>query len=134
MLVGCLWCFEMLLEIAVARFVKNIVLIVIAIVLVPLSVANRHSVSLSLNPFDPQDPRLTISDIPMFWVIFASLGIGIIVGGIGAWAKQGRWRKEARVKRREADKWHQEADQLRERTESQPNTPPGLPGPDSRAA
>lgn len=117
-----------------ARLVKNIVLIVIAIVLVPLSVANRHSVSLSLNPFDPQDPRLTIPDIPMFWVIFASLGVGIIVGGIGAWAKQGRWRKEARVKRREADKWHHEADQLRERAENQPDTPPGLPGPDSRAA
>lgn len=104
------------------RLVKNLILFVIAIVMVPLSVANRHTVSIALNPFDPQDPRLTIPDVPLFWVIFASLGVGIVLGGIGAWAKQGKWRKEARVKRREAAKWHREADQLREQTEvSDPN-------------
>ncbi|POF34121.1 lipopolysaccharide assembly protein LapA domain-containing protein [Roseibium marinum] len=118
------------------RFVKNVILFAIAVVLVPLSVANRHTVSLSLNPFDPQDPRLTLTDIPLFWVIFASLGIGVIVGGLGAWAKQGRWRKEARVKRREADKWHKEADQLREITPAaQPvSGVKGLTGPDNRSA
>lgn len=116
------------------RFIKNIILLAVAIVLVPLSVANRHTVSLSLNPFDPQDPRLTIPDIPLFWVIFASLGVGIVVGGIGAWAKQGRWRKEARIKRREADKWHQEADQLREQADNADPSRPGLPGPNSRHA
>jgi len=122
----------------VTRFIKNIILLAIAVVLVPLSVANRHTVSLSLNPFDPQDPRLTIVDIPLFWVIFASLGVGIIIGGLGSWAKQGRWRKEARVKRREADKWHKEADQLREQTESPTpggsSTAPKLSGPNSRHA
>jgi uncharacterized integral membrane protein len=122
----------------VTRFIKNIILLAIAVVLVPLSVANRHTVSLSLNPFDPQDPRLTIPDIPLFWVIFASLGVGILVGGLGAWAKQGRWRKEARVKRREADKWHREADQLREQTETMTpgavSSAPKLSGPDSRHA
>ncbi|MEP1932212.1 MAG: lipopolysaccharide assembly protein LapA domain-containing protein [Roseibium sp.] len=118
------------------RFIKNVILLAIAVVLVPLSVANRHTVSLSLNPFDPQDPRLTVPDIPLFWIIFASLGIGIIIGGLGAWAKQGRWRKEARVKRREADKWHQEADQLREmNTTGQPlPNAKGLPGPGDRSA
>ena len=118
------------------RFIKNMILLAIAVILVPLSVANRHTVSLSLNPFDPQDPRLTVTDVPLFWIIFASLGIGIIVGGIGAWAKQGRWRKEARIKRREADKWHKEADQLREMNtagEPLPNTQ-GLPGPGNRSA
>ncbi|CTQ54525.1 hypothetical protein LP7551_03059 [Roseibium album] len=119
-----------------SRFVKNVILFAIAVVLVPLSVANRHTVSLSLNPFDPLDPRLTITEIPLFWIIFASLGIGIIVGGIGAWAKQGRWRKEARSKRREADKWHREADQLREmNTSAQPvSGQKGLTGPDNRSA
>ena len=118
------------------RFIKNVILFAIAVVLVPLSVANRHTVSLSLNPFDPQDPRLTIPDIPLFWVIFASLGVGIIVGGLGAWAKQGRWRKEARVKRREANKWHKEADQLREmHSASQPSSNlKGIAGPDNRSA
>ncbi|WP_420412421.1 lipopolysaccharide assembly protein LapA domain-containing protein [Roseibium sp.] len=118
------------------RFIKNLILLAIAVVLVPLSVANRHTVSLSLNPFDPQDPRLTVPDIPLFWIIFASLGCGIIVGGIGAWAKQGRWRKEARSKRREADKWHKEADQLREMNTAgqSASTAKGLPGPSNRNA
>ncbi|MBL6432219.1 MAG: DUF1049 domain-containing protein, partial [Alphaproteobacteria bacterium] len=98
-------------------------------VLIPLSVANRHTVSLSLNPLDPQDPRLTIPDIPLFWIIFASLGVGIIVGGLGAWAKQGRWRKEARVKRREADRWHNEADRLK--AVHEPAKGPALPAPTS---
>jgi len=120
----------------VTRFIKNVILFVIAVVLVPLSVANRHTVSLSLNPLDPQDPRLTITDVPLFWVIFASLGVGIVVGGLGAWAKQGRWRKEARVKRREAAKWHKEADQLREINTQQQPTPgmKGLTGPGNRSA
>jgi len=120
----------------VTRFIKNVILFAIAVVLVPLSVANRHTVDLALNPFDPSDPRLTIPDIPLFWIIFASLGVGIIVGGLGAWAKQGRWRKEARLKRREADKWHKEADQLREMSNAaQPaSNVKGLPGPDRRSA
>ncbi|WP_244287935.1 lipopolysaccharide assembly protein LapA domain-containing protein [Labrenzia sp. 011] len=118
------------------RFIKNMILFAIAVVLVPLSVANRHTVSLSLNPFDPTDPRLTLTDIPLFWVIFASLGIGVIVGGLGAWAKQGRWRKEARIKRREAEKWHKEADQLRDMGPApQPvSGVKGLTGPDKRSA
>lgn len=117
-------------------FIKNVILFTVAVVLIPLSVANRHTVSLSLNPFDPQDPRLTIPDIPLFWVIFASLGVGIVVGGIAVWARQGRWRKEARSKRREAAKWHKEADQLREmQTTSQPaGSVKGLTGPGSRTA
>lgn len=115
------------------RFIRNLILLAIAVVLVPLSVANRHGVSLSLNPFDPQDPRLTITDVPLFWVIFASLGIGIVVGGLGAWAKQGRWRKEARVKRREAAKWHKEADELRDLTTADSSVK-GLTGPGNRSA
>ncbi|MTI00295.1 lipopolysaccharide assembly protein LapA domain-containing protein [Roseibium sp. RKSG952] len=119
-----------------SRFVKNLILFVIALFIIPLSVANRHTVSLSLNPFDPQDPSLTVTNIPLFWIIFASLAVGIIVGGMGAWAKQGRWRKEARVKRREADKWHKEADQLREQAKIMaPDTGrAGLPRPDDRRA
>ncbi|WP_417672455.1 lipopolysaccharide assembly protein LapA domain-containing protein [Roseibium sp.] len=115
------------------RFIKNAILIVVAIILVPLSVANRHPVSISLNPFDPADPNLTISDVPLFWVFFASLGVGILLGGIGAWAKQGKWRKEARNKRREADKWHREADQLREVQETV-SSAPALPGTGNRSA
>lgn len=119
-----------------ARFIKNVILFVIAIVVIALAVVNRHPVSLSLNPFDPLDPRLTIQNIPLFWIMFASVCVGIVVGGIGAWSRQGRWRKEARSKRREAAKWHREADQLREQQDSAAPGGPvkSLTGPDRRSA
>ncbi|NVK35699.1 MAG: LapA family protein [Rhodobacteraceae bacterium] len=101
------------------RFIKNVILASVAIVLVPISVANRHAISISLNPFNPQDPNLTLTDVPLFWVIFAALGVGILLGGFNAWAKQGKWRKEARQKRQEARKWHHEADQLRTLSEQE---------------
>lgn len=112
------------------RFLKNAILAILALVLIPISVANRHPVSISLNPFNPQDPYLTISDIPLFWVIFAALGLGIVLGGFGAWAKQGKWRQEARQKRREAKKWHREADQLKTMVEQEKISNASLPAPD----
>ncbi len=119
-----------------ARLLKYVFLFAIIVVLVPLSVANRHEVSLSFNPFDPQDPRLTVHNIPLFWIFFASVALGVIIGGLAVWARQGRYRKEARVKRREADKWHKEADQLREmQTDTrQAAGVKGLMGPDNRSA
>ncbi|MFD1697232.1 LapA family protein [Roseibium aestuarii] len=115
------------------RFVKNALLVAVAIVIVPLSVSNRHPVTVSLNPFDPTDPRFAITDIPLFWVIFASLALGIVLGGVGAWARQGKWRKEARAKRREVRKWQGEAEHLREIVEPAA-AKPGLPAPKSRSA
>ncbi|NBN65839.1 DUF1049 domain-containing protein [Microvirga tunisiensis] len=119
------------------RFLKNTVLFLIALVLLPLSVANRHGVDIALNPFDPQDPRLTLTDVPLFWVMFCAILVGIVIGGLGAWARQGKWRREARVKRNEADKWHREADQLRAAAADQAATASAAlpaPGKDSRAA
>lgn len=119
------------------RFLKNIILFAIALVLLPLSVANRHGVNISLNPFDPQDPRLTLTDVPLFWVMFSAILVGIAIGGLGAWAKQGKWRREARVRRTEADRWHREADQLRAAVAEQaaPGAPAlPTPGKDNRAA
>ena len=95
------------------RFLKNLVLIPIAVVMVALAVANRHVVTLSLDPFSPTDqPALTL-EAPLFWFLFAAIALGIFIGGVASWAKQGKWRKEARSKRREADLWHKEADRLK---------------------
>ncbi|WP_186388754.1 MULTISPECIES: LapA family protein [unclassified Stappia] len=94
------------------RFLKNLVLVPIAIVLIALAVANRHVVTLSLDPFNRADPALSV-DAPLFWILFAAVAFGVFIGGVASWAAQGKWRKEARVKRREADLWHSEADRLK---------------------
>ena len=43
--------------------------------------------------------------------------LGMIVGSLATWFKQGKYRKKARVEAREAVKWHTEADKQRERAE-----------------
>lgn len=111
------------------RLIKNLVLIPIAIVLIALAVANRHSVTLSLDPFSPADPAISIN-APLFWYLFAAVAFGVLIGGIASWAGQGKWRKEARVKRREADRWHNEADRLK--AVHEPAKGPALPAPTSR--
>ena len=45
----------------VLRFIKLIILVPIAIALIVLSVANRHLVTLALNPFRPEDQVLSFS-------------------------------------------------------------------------
>lgn len=109
------------------RFVKNLVLVPVAIVLVALAVANRDPVTLSLDPFSRAEPALSVQ-APLFWFLFAAVAFGVFIGGLASWARQGKWRKEARVKRREADRWHEEADRLKAALPQPQTGVPSLPG------
>ncbi|MDD7909785.1 MULTISPECIES: LapA family protein [Pseudovibrio] len=115
----------------VTRFLRNLLLIPIAVVLIALAIANRHSVTVSLNPFNPTDTALAFN-IPVFWLLFAAVAVGVLIGGIASWAKQGRYRKEARVKRREAAELKNEAERLKQ--VATVGTAPSLPMPDKKKA
>ena len=82
-----------------------------AVVLVTLAVANRHEVRLVLDPFRPDTPVVSLL-LPFYAYLFVAMLIGVIVGGVAMWASQGRWRKSARLKAKEAARWHAEADRL----------------------
>ena len=114
-----------------ARFLKSLIYLPLAILLVVFAVANRHDVTFSLDPFSAEDPALTVS-APLFWFLFAAVAVGVVIGGVATWTKQGKYRKEARVKRREADRWHEEADKLKAITDA--SNAPALTGPDQRNA
>lgn len=120
-------------ENTVTRFLKNLVLVPIAIVLVALAVANRHVVTLSLDPFANADPAISIT-APLFWFLFAGVAFGVFIGGVASWARQGKWRNEARVKRREANRWHEEADRLKIASQPEASGSASLPAPGSRNA
>jgi uncharacterized integral membrane protein len=98
------------------KLAKLIIFLPIAIVLIVLSVANRHVVTVALNPFDPQDQLLSVS-APFFIFIFGALIIGMIVGSLATWFKQGKHRKKARAQSFEAERWHSEADRQKHRAE-----------------
>lgn len=82
-----------------------------AIVLVTLAVANRHSVRLVLDPFRPADPVLSLM-LPFYVYLFGVLLIGVAIGGFAAWMAQARWRRAARRRDAEAQRWQAEAGRL----------------------
>ena len=97
----------------------------LALVVIALALVNNQMITISLDPFTKAAPLYAIS-VPLYAFFFITLIIGIILGGIGAWARQGRFRKAARENRREAVKWRSHAERLE--SEKQPDGPvPGLP-------
>jgi uncharacterized integral membrane protein len=100
----------------IMRFVRLIILVPIAIVLIVLSVANRHSVTVALNPFRPEDSVVALT-LPLFVLLLLTLMIGVVIGSVVTWFSQGRHRKRARDEAYEAKKWREEAGRQRDRLE-----------------
>ena len=90
------------------RFMLIAVLVPLAIILVALAVANRGVASFTLDPFNPGNPALTWQ-MPLFVLLFAAIVIGMIVGSLATWIKQGRYRKLARQRSQEAEVLRQAA-------------------------
>ncbi len=83
----------------------------VALLLITLAIANRHSVRMVLDPFNPEAPVISIS-LPFFYYLFGALLIGVVAGGAAVWLNQSRWRQSARHRTQEARRWHAEADRL----------------------
>jgi len=90
------------------RVVLVVILVPLAVVLIALAVANRETVAFTVDPFNPGNPALTAS-LPFFIFLFAAFGLGMIVGGVATWIRQGRYRKLARRHRLEAEGLRQAA-------------------------
>lgn len=94
---------------------RRIVLLLIAFpaaaLLITLAIANRHAVTLVLDPFRPEAPVISLV-APFYAYVFAALFAGILLGGAAVWWGQGRWRRTARNRAQEAMRWQAEADRL----------------------
>lgn len=100
------------------RLVQIFVLVPIAVLLVAFSLANRHAVTVSLDPFG-MAPGLAFS-LPLFLLLFLVLLAGLLIGGIAAWLRQAHWRRQARREHREAEHWRGRAEAAARDTGSQP--------------
>ena len=90
------------------RFMLIAVFVPLAIILVALAVANREAVTFTMDPFNPGNPALSVQT-PLFVLLFAALAIGLIVGGLATWFRQGHYRRLARQRAQEADALRQAA-------------------------
>ncbi|MBD8553696.1 DUF1049 domain-containing protein [Rhizobium sp. CFBP 8762] len=99
------------------KLINLVVLLPIGIVLIMLAVANRKSVTLALNPFNPEDTVLSASG-PFFLFLFLSLILGMVIGALATWVGQGKYRNRARKEAHEAVKWHEEAAKHKARHET----------------
>jgi uncharacterized integral membrane protein len=84
----------------------------LAILLVLLAIANRAPVSLSLDPFSKDTPALAFT-APFFVFLLGALMLGVLLGGIATWVKQGYHRRNERQFKREAEKLRGETERLK---------------------
>lgn len=98
------------------KLINIIILVPVAIVLIVLSVANRHAVTLSINPFQPGDRQLSVT-APFFVYLFVAVIAGMLIGSSLTWFSQGKHRKRARTQTQEAARWQGEARRNQKRAE-----------------
>ncbi len=77
------------------KIVRVFILVPLVIVLVMFAVANRQIVTLSFDPFDSAQPAYALK-FPLFILIFALVGVGVVIGGMCVWFGQHKWRVRAR--------------------------------------
>jgi uncharacterized integral membrane protein len=101
----------------IVRAIKYLFLILVAIALVILALANRDPVTLTLLPQELalwSGVDLAI-ELPLFLVILGGVVTGLLVGFVWEWLREHRYRSEARHNRREARKLEREVQDLRGR-------------------
>ena len=106
----------------IRRIVTALILVPLAILVLSFAVANRQSVVVSFDPFDQAHPALTRA-LPLYLLMLVLLIGGVVVGGIAAWVRQGKWRRAARRADAQARELRAEVERLKRR-----------PGPTALAA
>ena len=89
------------------RLILWLVVLPLAVYSAFFAVKNRGSLTLD---FDPVPYSL---DLPIFAGVLGAILIGLIVGGVAAWLRQGKWRRETRKLRRDVRGLEAELEQIR---------------------
>jgi uncharacterized integral membrane protein len=98
----------------IRNIVTALILIPLAIAFIALAVANRQSVVVSFDPFDPVQPAFARA-LPLYALMLLLVIGGVIVGGVAAWLRQSKWRREARRAQGQVHELRAELDRLQRR-------------------
>jgi len=83
------------------KWLYRLIWIPILVIAVLFLVANRQLVTISLDPFNADNPVVTSFALPLWlWLIF-TLFIGVGLGSAAMWFSGGQRREKARVEHRE---------------------------------
>jgi uncharacterized integral membrane protein len=94
------------------RFFKVLFLLIFGGLIAAFAVANRQPVRFVLDPFINRDLAASV-EAPFYGFLFGALFVGIFIGAAIVWFGQGRWRRAARARSREAAVWKREAESLK---------------------
>ena len=98
----------------IRKIVTTLILVPLAVVVIALAVANRQPVVVSFDPFDPAHPAFARA-LPLYQLMLLLVIAGVVVGGIAAWLRQGKWRRAARLADGQARELRAELERLRRR-------------------
>ena len=96
------------------KIVTAVIVIPLAVIIVAFAVANRQTVTVSFDPLSSTSP-VYAATMPLFVLIFVLVILGVIIGGVAAWFRQGKWRRLARRLEGDVRDLHAEIDALRRR-------------------
>jgi uncharacterized integral membrane protein len=96
----------------IRKIISFLILVPLGLVIVALAVANRQTVMVSFDPFNAAAPAVVLHS-PLFVLVFVLVIAGVIIGGIAAWLKQGKWRRAARRTENDLRAARNEIDRLR---------------------
>jgi uncharacterized integral membrane protein len=94
------------------KIIAAIILVPLAVLIIAFAVANRHIVTVSLDPFGAEHPAASLT-LPLFALVIVLLILGVLIGGIAAWLRQSKWRRTARRLEREIADLHIEIEALK---------------------
>jgi uncharacterized integral membrane protein len=86
-----------------------LIVVPLGLALITLAVVNRQPATLILDPFGASGAGI---QAPLFLFLLGAFALGLLVGGIATWFRQGKWRKTAREGARETRELRRHADRL----------------------
>jgi uncharacterized integral membrane protein len=94
------------------RIVGWLVLVPLCLILIVFALSNTQLVNIYFNPFVPHLPNPQ-SAVPLFFVLFGVLLLGVVLGGVATWFAQSHHRRDLRSYRRESERLASEVDAMR---------------------
>jgi hypothetical protein len=110
------------------KFLTALIVLPLGLVLVIFAVANRHFVTVSVDPFISDDPSLSLT-LPLFLLLILVAAVGVVAGGCAVWFGQRRWRRAARLHEADARAARGELADLRAQAAASRPEPQRLPVP-----